>query len=306
MSDLAHAAAPVLSTRGLGKSYGPRRGVEGLNLEVGDGDIFGFLGPNGAGKTTAIRLLLGFLRPSTGQASIFGRDCWRHSRRIKREVGYLAGDVRLYPWLTVRNALGIVGAARGRKLDGPGLSLAERFRLDPDVPVRKMSRGMRQKLGLIMALAAEPRLLVLDEPTSGLDPIIQQELAHLLRERARDGATIFFSSHTLSEVEQLCDRVAIVREGRIVADEPLEDLRGRARRKVMVRFATVDDAERVEPPPGLSLLDRDRDRWEAELEGEANTLGPWLNQPVIRDFTIGPPDLETIFHAYYRGREEAD
>ncbi len=212
--------------------------------------------------------------------------------------------MRLYPWLTVRNALPILGGARKRNLDAAGFALAERFALDPDKPVRKMSRGMRQKLGLILALAHESKLIVLDEPTSGLDPLMQISLADLLRERAAGGCTIFFSSHTLSEVEQLCDRVAIVREGRIVTDEPLDEMRRRARRRVEVRFETESAAAVAVPPEYLEIIKRDRDRWHAELDGEAGSLTRWLGAQPIRDFTIGPPDLETIFRAFYRRGQE--
>ena len=217
----------IIFTEKLSRSYGRRMGIEGVNLDIGEGSIFGFLGPNGAGKTTTIRLLLGFLRPELGRAKIFGLDCWLQSPRIKREIGYLPGDLRLYPWLNTHTALKILGG-RGVMICASGAGLADRFQLEMDLRVRKMSRGMRQKLGLVMALVHKPRLLILDEPTSGLDPVMQDELAGYLRELASDGHTIFFSSHTLSEVESLCDRVAIICRGHIVADETLQSLRVRA------------------------------------------------------------------------------
>ena len=293
----------ILTTRQLGKRYGGKVGVEGVDLSVDAGAIVGFLGPNGAGKTTAIRLLLGFLKPTAGEATILGMDCWRQSHRIKHEVGYLAGDVRLYPWMNVRNALPILGQARGRDLVGPGMALAERFGLDPDKIVRKMSRGMRQKLGLIAALVHDSKLIILDEPTSGLDPLMQLDLAELLRERSAAGCTVFFSSHTLSEVEQLCDRVAIVRSGRIVADERLDEMRRRARRRVEILFESEQAARDAVVPERLSVVKRTGQRWQAEFDGEAGPLAAWLQAQAVRDFTIGPPDLETIFHAFYEDDE---
>ncbi len=290
----------MIKAQNLTKQYGSFVAIDDVSFEVEQGEVLGFLGPNGAGKTTAIRLLLGFLRPTKGRASIFGLDCWQQSHLIKQEVGYMPGDIRLYPWLTVRRALHIAQDTRRGETIGRGMAVADRFQLDPDLVVRKMSRGMRQKLGLILALAHEPKLLVLDEPTSGLDPLMQESLTSLLRERAGQGCTVFFSSHTLSEVEQLCDRVAIVRAGRIVADEALDDLRQRARRELVIRFATTDDAQRLEPPEFIRLISREGDRWTGELDGEAGRLCQWMSGLPIRDFTIGLPDLNTIFRAQYQ------
>ncbi len=293
----------VITTRDLSKKYGRRIGIDGVNLDIPEGSTFGFLGPNGAGKTTTIRVLLGFLRPSEGRASVFGMDPWRDTARIKREVGYLPGDLRLYPWLTAATALRIFGQIRGLDLVDSGADLAERFHLELNLPVRKMSRGMRQKLGLILALAHKPRLLVLDEPTSGLDPLMRQELAACLRELVSNGHTVFFSSHTLSEVEQLCDRVAIVREGRIVADEALESLRSRASRAVTLVFENAETAGRIEPPDFLVLGERDADGWRCELKGSTPDLVRWAATQPIRDLTIGPPDLESLFHKFYQSPE---
>src|SRR6058998_117085 len=180
--------------------------------------------------------MLGFLRPTSGEARIFGLDCWRDSKVIKRDIGYLPGDLRLPAWMNGANALSIFGAVRGRDLARSGRELAEKFDLDLRVKVREMSRGMRQKLGLILALAHSPRLLVLDEPTSALDPLMQQVLHELLRQLAAAGHTVFFSSHSLGEVEQLCDRVAIVRDGELVADESLAALRDRAGHDLTIRW----------------------------------------------------------------------
>ncbi|MCA9291777.1 MAG: ABC transporter ATP-binding protein [Phycisphaerales bacterium] len=289
----------IISARQLTRGYGRRRGISAIDLDVPEGAIFGFLGPNGAGKTTAIRVLLGFLRPRAGQATIFGRDCWRESHHIKRDAGYLPGDLRLYPWMTGRSALRIVGGVRGTDLTAPGRDLADRFRLDLDVRVRRMSRGMRQKLGLILTLAHGPRLLVLDEPTSGLDPLMQITLADELRDRAARGTTIFFSSHTLSEVNDLCDRVAIIRDGTIVADEPLATLRRRARRTVRITFANGAAPDDLRPPGFLTVRRRDGCVWTCVMDGVAAPLLAWLAAHPVHDLAIGPPDLETLFRTYY-------
>jgi ABC-2 type transport system ATP-binding protein len=284
----------------LTRRYGRFVAIEDLRLDVPAGSIFGFLGPNGAGKTTTIRLLLGFLRPSAGRATIFGLDCWRESPRIKRDIGYLPGDLRLYPFWTGAVALATVGEIRGVNLRPAGRALAERFDLDLHVRVRAMSRGMRQKLGLILALAHLPKLLVLDEPTASLDPLMQQALMEYLRQAARDGTTIFFSSHTLSEVEALCDRVAIVRDGRIVADEPLDSLRARARRQVTIVFRDAESAARAMPPPALDVQERHGTRWRGHLHGSAPALVSWAASQPIADLTIHPPDLGALFQQAYQ------
>ena len=292
-------AVSVILAEDLSRHYGRRRGIDRLNLDIGEGELFGFLGPNGAGKTTTIRLLLGFLRAHSGRASVFGLDAWCHTAKIKRDVGYLPGDLRLYPWFTAHSALKICSQVRGTGLEKYGFELADRFSLELSVPVRKMSRGMRQKLGLVLALAHRPRLLVLDEPTSGLDPLMQDELANCLRELAQAGHTVFFSSHTLSEVEQLCDRVAIVRAGRIVADETLQTLHQRARRSVSIVFDQIETAQRLEPPGFLDIETRDGQRWKCELTGVSGDLIRWAAAQPISDLTIGQPDLESLFRKFY-------
>lgn len=292
-------AVDAIVTESLTRRYGRRTGIEDLNLAVPEGTLFGFLGPNGAGKTTAIRVLLGFLRPTSGRASLFGLDCWRQSHRAKAEVGYLPGDLRLHHWLDGRETLRLFGAIRGRDLMAEGRRLAERFNLDLSVKARNMSRGMKQKLGLILAMAPRPQLLVLDEPTIALDPLMQEQLHGHLRELAAAGHTIFFSSHTLSEVEQLCDRVAILREGRIIADAGLDELRARSRREVMIRWRDPAQAEQS-PPPLLDVRRRDGQTWDCLLAGSPADLLQWAAGKPIEDLSVGRPDLETLFRGYYR------
>ena len=295
----------VVNTERLSLWYGKRVGIETVDLQVAEGEIFGFLGPNGAGKTTTIRVLLGLLRPSRGTATILGLDCWHQSYRIKRQIGYLPGDLRLYPWFTAESALRLIGQIRGQDLMQFGSLLTERFLLDPTLVVRKMSRGTRQKLGIVLALAHRPQLVVLDEPTSGLDPLMRNELAHCLRELAAQGHTVFFSSHSLSEVEQLCDRVAVVREGRIAANEPVDSLRRQARRAVSLRFRDALSANNIAVPAFLSLADRTGTTWQCDLVGGTPELVRWAAEQPIDDMTIGPPSLEHLFRQFYQAREES-
>ena len=291
----------VLLTEDLSKHYGARRAVDGLTLRLPEGTVCGFLGPNGVGKSTTLRILVGLLRPSSGRATLFGRDCWSEGAQIRADVGYLPGDVRLYSWLTARVALRLAGRVRRRDLLPAGLALAERFELEPDVPVRKMSRGMRQKLGLILALAAKPRLLILDEPTSSLDPIIQDRLLAYLRELKENSHTIFFSSHTLSEVERLCERVVILKDGRSVADTSIDSLRARAPREVTLRWSDAASARGRVVPEFLDLREETSTEWRLALRGDPADLAQWLAQQRLADFTVGPPDLEKFFRSFYTG-----
>ncbi len=290
----------VIEISALRKVYGTRVGVDGISLRVAEGSLFGFLGPNGSGKTTTIRVLLGLLRATGGAARVLGLDVWRDTARVKRDVGYVPGELHLYPWLNGREVLRIFGAARGMDLTAAGKDLASLLGLDLNVGVRKMSRGMKQKLGLLAALAHKPRLLILDEPTSGLDPLMQDALRQHLRLLNKSGHTIFFSSHTLSEVEALCDHVAVLRNGRLVADEPLENLRVRAGHEVMIRWkagAAIPDAS----PDFLHVHHRTPTVWEGALEGPVDRLIRWLADRPVDDLSIGRPDLEALFRRFYEG-----
>ena len=287
----------AIETQRLKRVYGERIGIESVDLSVQEGDLFGFLGPNGAGKTTTIRVLMGLLPPSAGGARILGLDCWKQSVGVRRHVGYLPGDLRLYSWLTVRRALAIGSRLHGRDLRPIGRRLAEQFQLDERLPARKMSKGMREKLGLLMALAHQPKVLVLDEPTSGLDPLMQERLKNYLRDYAARGNTVFFSSHSLSEVEHLCRRVAMIRRGRIVSDTTIDELRSKARRRVRLVFARpVPDLS----PPGMVHIVRRTDfEWEGELTGNAARLVEWAAAQPLHDIDIGRPDLESMFQRFY-------
>jgi ABC-2 type transport system ATP-binding protein len=289
----------VLRATNLTRHYGTRVAVDHLNLEVARGEIFGFLGPNGAGKTTTIRMLMGLMRPDGGRAEISGRDCWTESATVKREVGYVPGDLRLYPWMTLRNGLKIVSQVRGKDLTTAGYELAEQFELEPTLPVRKMSRGTRQKLGLILAMAHEPQLLILDEPTSGLDPLMQSVLGSLVRAGAERGQTIFFSSHTLSEVDSLCHRVAIIRRGKIIVDESLVAIRDRAPRIVELIYRDAIAATGTTLPEFLVGCTQSDAIITCQLDGPARPLLQWaIEQPLV-DLRVGRPDLDALFHSLY-------
>ncbi len=314
----------VVETRQLCRSYGSRRGITDINLTISPGEIFGFLGPNGAGKSTTIRVLMGLLRAGSGVAQIFGRDCWSEGTEIRREVGYVAGDVRLYPWLTTRRALAMLSRIHGRSLNQKGFELAERFRLEPDLPVRKMSRGNRQKVALVLALAHEPKLVILDEPTSGLDPLMQDTLMSCLREMAVSGRTVMFSSHTLSEVESLCDRIAIVRNGRIVEDSTVSRLKAQAPRQIVVTLHDGQDHRNLKWPESVvvksvpnsssqqiiaestSELGVNREQiCMLELVGSSVSFMSWAAAQGFADIMIGPPSLDVLFRKYYETSTEA-
>ncbi|GIW80209.1 MAG: ABC transporter ATP-binding protein [Gemmatales bacterium] len=287
----------IIELESLTRTYGKRRGIEALTLSVPDGCLFGFLGPNGAGKSTTIRVLIGLLKPTSGQARIFRKDCWSESHLLKAEVGYVPGDLRLYSWYNGAQLLHLTGLIRRRDVFATGRELADRFDFDLSVKVRRMSRGMRQKLGLILAMAHRPRLLILDEPTSGLDPLMQQQLHDLLREWAAAGHTVFFSSHTLSEVEQLCQRVAIVRDGKLVADKSLEELRLQAGHQVVIRWKRPPAIEHL--PACFALEKNDGLTWLGTQKGSTEELIRWLNRFEVDDLIIERPDLETLFRRYY-------
>ena len=292
----------ALVTKDLCKSYGRHEVLHQVNLRVPTGCLFGFLGPNGAGKTTAIRVLLGLLRASAGRAQVLGRDVWSEGPTLRADVGYLPGEVRLYDHLTGRATLAFMGAARGGGAAKEVRRLVDRLDLDLNKRVRNYSRGMKQKLGLIQALMHRPRLLVLDEPTIALDPLVRQTLFDELRRAADEGRTVFFSSHTLGEVEELCDVVAILRDGRLIAQERIEVLRTRAVRHVEIVLA-AGATSTGPPPPGLQVLQQTATRIAATWTGPIEALLAWLTGRPVQDLTIAPPDLEDLFMTYYQAAQ---
>lgn len=296
----------AIETESLTKSYRSARGIVDLDLSVSVGTVFGFLGPNGAGKTTTIRVLLDFLRPTAGVVRVLGLESCRDSVAIHRRIGYVPGDPTLYERVTAAELLDWLSRLRGnvRKTDRD--DLVERFGVEMDRPIRELSKGNRQKVALVQAFMHRPELLILDEPTAGLDPLVQHEFHDLVREVTAEGRTIFLSSHMLDEVQHLCDHVAIIREGRLVAVEDVDALRDRAMRKVTVTFAAPIDITPFESLPGVRDVELRHATMHLHLTGSADGLVKVLACYAVLDLTSTPPDLDDLFLHYYRDEEGDD
>jgi len=290
---------PAIRTEGLTKHYGKVEALIDLSLEVRSGEIFGFLGPNGAGKSTTIRTLLGFLHPTRGSARVLGLDIESESVEIRRRTGYLPGGIALYDGLTGEGVLDYLSDLQERR-PSRREELCERLQLPPSVlrrRVRDYSRGMRQKLGVVQALQHDPELAILDEPSEGLDPLMQHAFYGILEDVRSAGRTVFFSSHVLSEVERLCDRVAIIRAGRLMALHSVVELLAHRRRRVTLRWrgAAPDPATL----PGLEPLSVDGERIIGTLSGEVGPFVRAIASPSLADLTIEPASLEEAFLEYY-------
>jgi beta-exotoxin I transport system ATP-binding protein len=284
----------------LTKRYGSERGVAELEFEVRAGEVFGYLGPNGAGKTTTIRLLLDLIRPTSGRVEVFGLDPRRDGLAVRRRLGYVPGDLRLYDRLTGLELLRYFAHLRGMKDVGDAPGLAAALELDLRRPLKELSKGNRQKAGLVQALMHRPDLLVLDEPTSGLDPLGQQVVHELLRRAAGEGRTVFLSSHVLSEVQRVADRVAIVREGRIELVEEVELLRARAVTRVEATFAEPPPADAFAGLPGVRELERRGPVVAFALDGRADPLVKALARFDVIALDSHEADLEDVFLGLYR------
>ena len=296
----------VIRTERLAKFYGRRRGLDGLDLEVREGEIYGFLGPNGAGKTTTIRILMDLIRPSSGTAAILGQDPRDGGPALRRRLGYLAGDFVVDGGQSSRELLTHLAHLRGGVAQQRIEQLADRLDLDLSVRIRSLSKGNRQKVGLVQALMHEPELLILDEPTSGLDPMLQQIFLGLAREAKAGGQTVFMSTHVLSEAQQTVDRVGIIRDGRMVAVESVEALRRRAVRRVEIHF---DEAVAPDAFIGLdNVLDvaTDGPVLRCRLAGRADALVKAAARYPVDSVVIEEPDLEELFFTYYRDEEASD
>jgi ABC-2 type transport system ATP-binding protein len=298
--------AEMIRTEGLTKSYGRRRGLDGLDLAVESGEVYGFLGPNGAGKTTTIRLLLDLIRPTRGRVTLMGEEPRRAGPALRRRVGYLPGDFLVSGAQSARELLTHLGYLRGGVPTARIDALAERFELDLGARIGSLSRGNRQKVGVVQAFMHEPELLILDEPTTGLDPLMQQRFLELVAEVRAAGQTVFMSSHVLSEVQQSADRVGIVREGRLVAVEAVESLRGRAVRHVEARFDEQVPIEAFDGLPDVLDVRLDGTLLRCRLTGRPDAFIKAVARFGVASLTVEEPDLEEHFFEYYHAQEAAD
>ena len=291
---------PVIATRGLSKDYGAGRGLFGLDLEVAQGEVFGLLGPNGAGKSTMLRLLLDLIKPTAGSARVLGLDTVSDSLEVRRRVGFLPGDLALYPRLTGAVVLEYFARLRGGVDGHVRDALVQRFDAVLDRPIRQLSTGNRQKLGLVQAFMHEPELVILDEPIAGLDPLVQQSFHSLLGEVRAQGRTVLLSSHTLSEVERVTDRLAILRNGELVVVDSLENLRHVAVQRLEIEFAAPVDAGEFRALPGVVDVAADGATVTVSFEGSADAVVKAAARHEIRALRPREDDLEDIFLRYYR------
>ncbi|MGB3256874.1 MAG: ABC transporter ATP-binding protein [Ornithinimicrobium sp.] len=295
--------SPAISTAGLSKYYGNFAALKDLDLQVHTGEIFGFLGPNGAGKSTAIKALLDQVRPTRGSATVLGLDAHRDAKAIRARIGYIPGDLALYPRLTGRATLDYFARLRGGVRSPYVEELAERFEADLSKKVGEYSTGNRQKIGLIQAFMHEPELLILDEPNSGLDPLLQEVFHQLLEEVRDQGRTIFLSSHTLSEVERVADRVGIIRDGALIVVERVDALKRKAIRHVDFEFARPVAASLLRGVDEVHEVVIDDRKARVAFEGDADVVlrAVVATQEHIVSMTSRESDLEEIFLTYYRG-----
>ena len=297
----------VIEIEKLTKSYGPHRGVIDVDLAVNGGEILGFLGPNGAGKTTTIRTLLDLIRPTAGRALVFGIESTADPVAIHRRIGYIPGEFTLYDRLTAGQTIDYFANLRGGVDRAYQRSLIERFDIDPKRRYKELSKGNKQKIGLVIALQHQPELLILDEPTSGLDPLVQQSFFELVREARDEGRTVFLSSHILSEVERTCDRVAIIRDGRLVKVDRIEALRDLAHHEVELRFTGPVPADVFEALPGVSEVRTEDHILRMRVSGPITPVVRAAAGYELLDFVSREPTLEETFLAQYgHGAATAD
>lgn len=304
-ADVRGDAESMVRLAGLTKRFGRNTALDGVTLTIGPGEVFGYLGPNGAGKTTTIRLLMGMLRPTSGTASVLGMDAWRESREVHGLVGYVPGEPALYDRLTGNQHVAYCSHLRHRDDGKRAAGVTARLELDLDRPARALSRGNRQKLAVVLAVMSRPRLLVLDEPTSGIDPLVQQVFHSILREHTADGGSALFSSHVLGEVERVADRIGVVRQGKLVAVERLQDLAARSLHRVRARFGEEVSAAEFAGVPGVrDLRVEGRSLACSAPQAALDALLKRVSARQVEDFECSEAPLEETFLGYY-GMDQA-
>ncbi|SEV86858.1 ABC transporter ATP-binding protein [[Clostridium] fimetarium] len=288
----------VININNLTKDYGNGKGIFNVNIEVKEGEVFGFLGPNGAGKTTTIRNLLGFIRPDSGSCSILELDCFQDAAKIQEHLGYLAGEIAFLDDLKGRQLIDFIAAMKGVKDTTRIEELIELFELDPRGKVKKMSKGMKQKIAIITAFMTNPEVLILDEPTSGLDPLMQNRFIDLILEEKKKGRTIFMSSHIFEEIERTCDRTAIIRDGKIVAIENMESL---AKKRSKIFSVTLNSLKEIEAIKleNFDIVDIDGLQISIKVKNNVNEFLHKLTKYEIKDLDIKKQSLEEIFMHFY-------
>ena len=296
----------AIETKNLTKYYGKSRGIIDVDLEITEGEIFGFIGPNGAGKSTTIRTLLGLIHPSRGSGAIFGRDIVKDTKRIKREIGFLPSEVNYYDRMHVNELLQYSADFYSLDCNHRIKTLADAFSLDLDRKIVDLSRGNQKKVAILQCLIHQPKLLILDEPTTGLDPLMQAEFFKVLQEENQKGVTIFFSSHTLSEVQKMCGRVGIIKNGRVLNVEDIETLRRKQLRKIQLELG-VGDAGGEIGCPGIISPQKCNHGIQFMFSGKMSELLDALQGRDVLDLLIEEPTLEEIFlHYYEKSEEESD
>ena len=290
----------AIETSGLTKYYGKARGILDLDLSVNEGEFFGFIGPNGAGKSTTIRLLLGLIQSTGGSARIFGKDAVKDKKEILNDIGYLPSEAVFYSGMRVREVIKLSADLRKKDCSDEAHKLCERLQLDVNKKVEELSFGNRKKAAIVCALQHNPKLCILDEPTGGLEPLMQREFFYILREKNRQGATIFLSSHVLSEIQRNCSRAAIIREGRLIACDSVEELG-----KTNAKRVTVRGDIHLSGLPGIRDMQKSEEGVSFLYSGDINALIHALSENHVYDLNVSEPDLEEIFmHYYLDGGEE--
>lgn len=287
----------IIETNNLTKYYGKAKGIEDISLEVKEGEIFGFIGPNGAGKSTTIRTLMGLIFPTGGSAKIFGKDCIKYGPEVRKEIGYLPSEVFYYDKMKVKELLNYTAGFYKKDCEKRMNELVEIMELDTKRRIEDLSYGNKKKVGIVQGLLHSPKLIMLDEPTSGLDPLMQEKFFNIIRDENKNGATVFFSSHILSEVQKLCSRVAIIKDSSIVKIEEIKTLREDNYKKITIKGEKIDQSKFK--LKGVTKIENGTDELKFFFKGDINTITNIIASQKLRDVLIEEPTLEEIFIHYY-------